>query len=957
MASRFLCAALMLLALTGVNYAKPPDLPQDVIDDCEEQAPIHRAGNVIIIGNYDVPQAVILEQVPIYPGQELTNADLRQAVANLKKLNIFENDPEGTGIVPRVEILDPEGPVAFKDVLITVQEKCCAALEDDGKPKCSCETDCKCCGCKKCKEGEAADPKCQCAAGECKCCGCKTAAAVQIESKVKYGCASACTASSCQVVQAGCCQQTGACTQRVSPCSFEVVVVETADGEKKCKCEKDCACCSCKECKDGEKKKGCECKDGECKCCGCKDKTVSTGCKSSGCCSMTFTADACCTGCGACSVTWNVLSEMFPPMKLVTACPKMAVKMHKLMKPAFAMFVKKADAGCCEECGEGCDEECECCAAKKVCEVKKTCTAKKDCSACKKDCATGCCDKDCCSEECECCEAKKSCAAGKCSAKKGCVKKDCSKECCGDECECCEAKQKVCEVKKGCAAACTGAKETAVKKGCAAGCCAKKETAVKKGGCPAGCGAAKAVKIWHVQVCPGAAHVWKHGKKWEVIAATPNECEAVGVMPKETSGCPYVKESQKEQVTLEFKELGTPLENLAKLQKARKLSIKAENAWNKGDYDSAIRCYEKIVELVPGSHHDADAQAALQLAKAMKSVEEMLIDLAKQADEKAGVEEAEPLPCKTEEKDAKDMEEFTKKFTSMLDEAQKLAASGEHAKAQEIALQAATLPRPGTSRVSELMDAAQRSYAAGCHDDALGFAQQALMIDPNCCDAAKIQRCILIQRGQEEGTCNVYGCEGFPYAPGCDEEPCEPCEEGCPGMGWYHALPPVDPAVVRAMEKVMADLNVVVETCDDSDIRLLIDCEEEELELYKDGCRDFPAEALQFKAQLKQMFDMLRQHVCFEVDMGSFQGVRLQVTMQTASGEYGVRIDEGQPVCCWHMIATPPADVKAVQQAHYEEVQRWIEAMNSGVQWKSQDDGEEAEEPLFQLETDLDPCW
>jgi outer membrane protein assembly factor BamA len=88
-------------------------------DVAEKQPPM--VGQIIIIGNTITRHSVILDQIPLYPGQLLTYPDLRVAERNLQRLNIFENDPK-KGIHPTVEVLDPDGPNPVKDILVTVRE-------------------------------------------------------------------------------------------------------------------------------------------------------------------------------------------------------------------------------------------------------------------------------------------------------------------------------------------------------------------------------------------------------------------------------------------------------------------------------------------------------------------------------------------------------------------------------------------------------------------------------------------------------------------------------------------------------------------------------------------------------------------------------------------------------------------------------------------------------------------
>jgi outer membrane protein assembly complex protein YaeT len=88
-----------------------------------EERPPSRVGLVYIVGNEVTRQNVILRQLPegLCPGQILSYPDLRVAERNLAKLNIFEMNPE-TGVRPTVEVLDRDGSLEFKDLLVRVQE-------------------------------------------------------------------------------------------------------------------------------------------------------------------------------------------------------------------------------------------------------------------------------------------------------------------------------------------------------------------------------------------------------------------------------------------------------------------------------------------------------------------------------------------------------------------------------------------------------------------------------------------------------------------------------------------------------------------------------------------------------------------------------------------------------------------------------------------------------------------
>src|SRR5262249_14600390 len=74
-----------------------------------------RVGQIFILGNEKIPHHVILDRIPLYPGQLLNDADLRKAERNLARLNLF--DPE-----PTLAVANPDDDSEYKDILVTVQE-------------------------------------------------------------------------------------------------------------------------------------------------------------------------------------------------------------------------------------------------------------------------------------------------------------------------------------------------------------------------------------------------------------------------------------------------------------------------------------------------------------------------------------------------------------------------------------------------------------------------------------------------------------------------------------------------------------------------------------------------------------------------------------------------------------------------------------------------------------------
>lgn len=93
------------------------------------EQPRARVGQVFVTGNERTRQNVILNQLPLYPGQILTYPDLRQGERNLARLGIFETSPDGS-VRPTITVLDnPTNPDSeFKDLLVSVQEASTGSL-------------------------------------------------------------------------------------------------------------------------------------------------------------------------------------------------------------------------------------------------------------------------------------------------------------------------------------------------------------------------------------------------------------------------------------------------------------------------------------------------------------------------------------------------------------------------------------------------------------------------------------------------------------------------------------------------------------------------------------------------------------------------------------------------------------------------------------------------------------
>jgi outer membrane protein assembly factor BamA len=95
---------------TPAKVSGGPDQPAPAQD------PPARVGQIYVVGNERTPLRAILKRVPLWPGQVLIDADMRQAEKNLARLKRLKS--------AKVRVLDnpqdPDNPV--KDVLIQVEE-------------------------------------------------------------------------------------------------------------------------------------------------------------------------------------------------------------------------------------------------------------------------------------------------------------------------------------------------------------------------------------------------------------------------------------------------------------------------------------------------------------------------------------------------------------------------------------------------------------------------------------------------------------------------------------------------------------------------------------------------------------------------------------------------------------------------------------------------------------------
>ena len=81
-----------------------------------------RYGRIIIEGNTDTPDSVILNQLQCYPGQRITVPAVWSAEERLRTCGVFKSNPwQGTG--PTIKLLPSEFDSIFWDVQVLVEEK------------------------------------------------------------------------------------------------------------------------------------------------------------------------------------------------------------------------------------------------------------------------------------------------------------------------------------------------------------------------------------------------------------------------------------------------------------------------------------------------------------------------------------------------------------------------------------------------------------------------------------------------------------------------------------------------------------------------------------------------------------------------------------------------------------------------------------------------------------------
>jgi RNA polymerase sigma factor (sigma-70 family) len=110
----------------GTSYAQRAarflrDLRPQKYDPPPQQQIEWRVGQIFIVGDDRVPDAVIRKNLEIYPGQMLDYKALRAAEQKLRSLKEFANASPIVSLRPSVTVLE-DGDAPYKDILVCIQE-------------------------------------------------------------------------------------------------------------------------------------------------------------------------------------------------------------------------------------------------------------------------------------------------------------------------------------------------------------------------------------------------------------------------------------------------------------------------------------------------------------------------------------------------------------------------------------------------------------------------------------------------------------------------------------------------------------------------------------------------------------------------------------------------------------------------------------------------------------------
>lgn len=536
----------------------------------------------------------------------------------------------------------------------------------------------------------------------------------------------------------------------------------------------------------------------------------------------------------------------------------------------------------------------------------------------------------------------------------------------------------------------------------------------------------------------------------EVLDVMPLEAEVLEVMPKMTekieiqprttapqtpspSGCicPYLQQKAVQAPVQCYPESdlsGSVLDNLKKLKQAAKLYHKAQRLQKNGELEQACSCYEEIQQLCPGSRYDAMAAEKLQSIFAQ----------GKACPEAVGTEEQETIPAPVEEpRDLKlDSDAETKaRVVKLLKKCQRAFQDGDYAKAEQLALRATLrmhqlqaqsnsrpqsmtivvppcvndggeesaaeneltpdedvcVPTPGVQEeVEQLLEACRQAIKAGCLDEAVELAHRAQALDPTSVDAeALVYRThMLLQQIEDEKAEDADEC--VPPTPDAPPEDAN-SDDGLPDpdVSLRPDLPTVDPKVVDALERVLAESGepaatklIIVEEepandeeqaeepvsqwpylSTDTEMPSLFvpmlsplslqEDEDDDPEEQEPSGGDTLSPFGSLNEMLREAVEVLQQNGCIEVSEGNYGSLRYRCQVQVGGVECQLYCDtNGHGYLTVTLLPGASGDLRAAQRAYNQQVIDWIDEVG-GVEATEPDANDTDDESVAEDDDEL----
>jgi tetratricopeptide (TPR) repeat protein len=454
--------------------------------------------------------------------------------------------------------------------------------------------------------------------------------------------------------------------------------------------------------------------------------------------------------------------------------------------------------------------------------------------------------------------------------------------------------------------------------------------------------------------------------------------------------CPYLlQEAARQQPAPSGSQApGSVLENLEKLEHAAEVYRRAESYRRRGRVEEARGCYQSIRDLCPGSHLAGLANDRLKHLPTGET---------KSAGEAASEEEEVPPPAPKEKKPEKhsSARSVGSRVSGLLERCQRAVAAGRYAEAETLARRAialdpdtvaasplvyklhllrqlrdglaAMVPPPDYShwsggffenlneitatpgamekwkrcQIAALMQRYFECFKEGLYPEAEMYALQALELDPQNSALAAAARLAVAQR--------------LTHPPASEPAVCPWAAEPRTTMR-QPDLPPVDPGILSAMEKVLTEVGepgadkvtvTVEEQGADEEPEEQPASSEEVPTLLLDPPGDDRADHAAKNLTLQDLLDTLRSAACVEVGNTPFCGrgqCQVPVGMISARLAWDCRDEHGSFVLSLVFGETP--DLRANQWEHNDRVADWIATHGGSAvpPASKRDDTDESEE-------------